>query len=293
MTKLSSLQQILADPTTEWVEQYKKDAEDTESASEVKEYGGLNLTPIQAHIREREVRGFSRFDWWNFNSYLLWIVAKVAQEVAQGTISSSDDVRKEAQATLDHLIKGAEHNQQGDAVMDALYPDDDELTVDEVIVSALSEKSSPEIWKVIQEHEMEEYNEQQKAVSIFFSKVLPYLPSSEDKYYAVPLGSSENRAQDGYTKEDLTVIRSYLSSIVVSGLQQFAGPLAMGFYGNSLEEWQGKLNKMIKAFQLLLVDEDYTKLENPDSGKEWQVKSANEYKEGINLFIENFAALWD
>lgn len=65
---------------------------------------------IERHRRERADRGFSDYDWWNFNTYLSWvIIAALTKFKEEGSGYPSSVGSPEAwYAIIDEMIEGFE-----------------------------------------------------------------------------------------------------------------------------------------------------------------------------------------
>ena len=199
-------------------------------------FEGLSAAPESEyvkHVTERSARGFSRYDWFNFCDYLTYVFAKVCYEIIHDRQIVSETADKEAIVTVakNYLNKYL------------VFQNDDDYM----------DFSSDSV------------------VRDFLELVFPYLPVSPERYYTPTASPSVDRVKAGFSNEDMLVMRSYLTSIIVEGLNMFAGPLAHGYRGENEISWSHKILEMTYYLNILQAY----------------------FQNGKQLFIENFDAFWD
>lgn len=237
-----------------------------------KEYGSKAQ---EVHKKERTARGWSRYDWYNFDVHIMWLAHNVARDVILGSIkvpsSKASEVVKSAHAFLSL--------REQRLVLEDTYPLDS---------AALRDKGK-------QMTALE-----QESASIFFGQILPYLPHADDRYYTIPLGDGESRLVSGYSLDDMEEIRSYLTSVMVGGILMSASPASNSFNANFTEsEWREVLHKMAYALGILQAHGDVEEIlypkadEGTDAVAQWQIERQQQYAEGIQLLIEYHTSLWD
>ncbi len=95
----------------------------------------------------------------------------------------------------------------------------------------------------------------------------------------------------GYSDEEVWGTSYSLAKIVLPRLKWFKESKRTGYPdGENEKDWEKKLNKMIKAFELYIADEE-GKL-NCRNRKNYK-KQNEQIQEGLELFGKHFRSLWD
>lgn len=97
------------------------------------------------------------------------------------------------------------------------------------------------------------------------------------------------RAEYGFSTYDWWNFDSYLSYVIIGGLEKFKDGHGFPVYGGceSMDDWREILDKIIAGFKAReLLDNDYPKPE------EREVLEAR-WAEGSALFIKFYPSLWD
>lgn len=238
---------ILADPTL-WVR------------------NGETYTPsmVNTHIEERRVRGFSRYDWWNFCDYLYYLFLCTCDRIANDVIVMPREQHKQTAQTAYALATQA-------------------YDLNKAILEAGDQISFEERMRQITQIE----EKKREFIKLFLTKVFPYLPKSSDAYYTQVTSSSHERHLRGFSAQDATVIQSYLIAIMTEGINWFTSERAHGYAGNSETEWRRNLRKMNRALQHL----DAVPVEKIQ--REKSTRRHVEYTEGMDLLVRYFSSLWD
>lgn len=151
------------------------------------------------HANQRTARGFSQYDWYNLNTYLAFLFARVCEEIIAGTVEVKDDnAHKTARVFLNTYV--------------TLYKQYDAAAQDHVGESEF--------------------------IAPFFADIFPHLPSSGERYYTPTSCPDSQRATEGISAADLPVARSYLASIMMEGLSLLASPLGASYPADcTFDEW--------------------------------------------------------
>lgn len=237
-----------------------------------KEYGDK---AYQTHKKERIVRGWSRYDWYNFDMHFMWLAHNVARDVILSNINVDAARAPEVVAAAHNFL---DLRQQLLNLTEVYYR------------GTISLKEEGRQIRILE----------QESASVFFGQIFPYLPYADDRYYTIPLGDGSARATHGYSLDDMEEIRSYLTSILVGGILMSASPAANGFNANfTEEEWRETLHKMAYALGTLQTSGSVEEILYPTADDvtgivmQWKVDRQQQYAEGIQLLIEYHTSLWD
>jgi hypothetical protein len=102
------------------------------------------------------------------------------------------------------------------------------------------------------------------------------------------------RATQGFSVYDWWNFNSYLTWVIIGGLEKFKTGAGHPVYGgiNSMDDWCEALDKMIAGFTARHeLDNDFP---GPDDDREaWRATREKAWRVGAELFVKFFPSLWD
>lgn len=255
---------------------------------------------VKRHHAERYVRGFSRYDWYNFHNYVEYLIINTCVQVNSGDIVVGNaQVKRDVEKVIDLFVRADGFLREADRTLQCL--DDGDVAGlmnftpaanntfewnpqpsdrrDAILHSSIASDNAA--------HALRE-----EGVGVFLKKVFPYLPYSKDRYYTQVTDASVERQHSGIGTADRQVIRSYLSEILIEGISWFASPMGHGYHGESPQWWEGQLHTMTRALRHLQCTGSARAItRNLDD--DFHNERKDEYVEGMSNLVKYFFHLWD
>lgn len=97
----------------------------------------------------------------------------------------------------------------------------------------------------------------------------------------------------GFSDEELWALNETIAKFIIPRLKRLQ-EVKHGYPSNiTQEEWDDILNKIIRAFEIVLIEDDFYGHGNVDEWQEHRKIYDKKKKEGLELFAKYFDNLWD